>query len=425
MKRFLSFFLISLLIVILSFGIFKITKRYSLDVIHDEIDWSINVKGCKNSTGFDIDNKGNMFISFKDSIRMISSEGKDVQILKDDILDILDFVCDDKNLYIATDNRILEYSLDTKEYRTIINNIPNNGVNREVKLLLNDEKLLVCIGSNTNSGIVSSDGLAHDNPAISFTLSGVNYGDKKTSIYKPYGVPCIEGERVDDNGNIGNATIMEYDLKHNEISIYSHGIRNVEGIDINSKNEIYAIVGGMEDDGLRPVKDDCDYIYKINESAWYGWPDFSGGDPINSPRFSDGTNKLSFLIKDHPNKTPSAPLYEHSTVSSLRGLAIDYEGYHFNKDQIIFGDNKEHKIYALDRRKAVPIGTLDKSSNIEKILVDKQGVFILDSGTGCIYKFSQKGNNYLFNLSPVYWIFACTFLIILLFMIVYKSKVNK
>ena len=23
----------------------------------------------------------------------------------------------------------------------------------------------------------------------------------------------------------------------------------------------------------------------IKEKSWYGWPDFSGGDPVNSPRF--------------------------------------------------------------------------------------------------------------------------------------------
>ena len=70
----------------------------------------------------------------------------------------------------------------------------------------------------------------------------------------------------------------------------------------------------MEDSGVRAVKDDVDYIYDIKERAWYGWPDFSGGDPITSPRFSDGTNKLSFVIANHPTEVTLGPRYQHDKV---------------------------------------------------------------------------------------------------------------
>lgn len=422
MKRFIKFLVMSLVIVIVAFAIFKVTKQYNLDVIHDEIDWSIDLKGCKDATGFDMDKSGNLFISFKNNIRMISTDGKDTQVLKDSNLNILDFVCDDKNLYIATDNKIIRYNMETSESVDLVTNIPNNGINSKVKLLLGDECLYFAVGSSTNSGIVNKEGEPCDIPSISFVLEDANYGERGTGIYKPYGVRNIDGEKIDEKGRIGNGTLMKYDLKHKQTSIYSHGIRNIEGLDINSKNKIYAIVGGMEDEGARAVKDDTDYIYEINESAWYGWPDFSGGDPITSPRFTDGTNKLSFVLKQHPNKTPTGPLYEHNSVSSLKGLAIDDEGFHLNENQIIFGDNKQHKIFALDGRRAIPIGTLDEDSNIQKIMVNREGVFILDSGTGCIYKFEQKGDNNLFNLSPIYWIFASGFLITILLVIIVKYK---
>ena len=70
----------------------------------------------------------------------------------------------------------------------------------------------------------------------------------------------------------------------------------------NNNGNIVAIVGGMEDEGSRAVKDDKDYIYEIKENAWYGWPDYSGGDPINSPRFSDNENKLEAVISNPPTK---------------------------------------------------------------------------------------------------------------------------
>ena len=44
----------------------------------------------------------------------------------------------------------------------------------------------------------------------------------------------------------------------------------------------------MLDTTVRGIKNDRDYIYEINGDRWYGWPDYSGGDPITSPRFTDG-----------------------------------------------------------------------------------------------------------------------------------------
>lgn len=422
MKRFLKFLISSLLIVILAFGLFKITKQYNLDIIHDEIDWSIDVKGCKKATGFDMDNNGNMFISFKNSIRMVSTEGKDSLLFEDETYEILDFVCGTNELYIATDNRVISYDIKSEEKKEILKDLPNKGINREIKLLLNKDNLYIAIGSNTNSGIVEGPKDEFDRPSISFTLRGINYGENKTGAFKPFGIISIEDEIVHDDGRIGNAVIMEYNIKNSNISIFSHGIRSVGGFDVNSKDEIFAIINGMEDKGIRPIKDDLDYIYKLSKSAWYGWPDYSGGDPVTSPRFSDGTNKISFILKDHPNRTPSAPYYEHLDVSSLKGFSIDRDGYYFKKNQIIFGDNKQHKIYALDGKIAVPIGTLDKSSYIEKIIINKKGIFILDSGTGCVYKFSQKEFGKVFNLDAVYWVFATVFLITILFVIMYKYR---
>lgn len=77
---------------------------------------------------------------------------------------------------------------------------------------------------------------------------------------------------------LSNASILKYNLNTGKLSTYATGIRNVEGIATNSMGELTAIVGGMNEEGGREVKDDVDYIYDIKEKAWYGWPDFSGGD---------------------------------------------------------------------------------------------------------------------------------------------------
>ena len=81
----------------------------------------------------------------------------------------------------------------------------------------------------------------------------------------------------------------------------------------------------------RPINRDFDYLYKIDKGKWYGWPDFSGGDPISSPRFK-GQNVVLPLIKNPPNKIVSAPIYQYSDVGIIKYLAIDKEGRILDKN---------------------------------------------------------------------------------------------
>lgn len=75
----------------------------------------------------------------------------------------------------------------------------------------------------------------------------------------------------------GNASLIKLTLSNNNIETFAWGLRNINGMNVNSEGKIFAVVGGMEDRGLRPVKGDYDYIYEIQEGKWYGWPDYSGG----------------------------------------------------------------------------------------------------------------------------------------------------
>ena len=156
---------------------------------------------------------------------------------------------------------------------------------------------------------------------------------------------------------------------------------------------------------------------------WYGWPDFSGGDPITSPRFSDGNNKLSFVISNHPTEVTLGPRYQHNKISSLCGLAIDYEGKCFPKDTVIFADNIDNYIYVLtDRDTAKAIVSLDKDSYVEKIKYQNGNIYILDSKVGCLYKIGGTKKESIFNLPNVIWIFIITFMIILMLALIYKYK---
>lgn len=426
MKKFMKFLIGSIIIVTVAFGIFKFTSKYSLDVVYNNIDWSIYVKGYEGAKSFDYDEDGNLYIAFKDTIRIIDNNGRDEVVIKRDDFNILDILCDDDRLFIATDNRVIEYDLEKNESEDLITDIPNNGMNKETKLLLKDNTLYVSVGSNTNSGIVDEKGKAPDKPTIGLTLTGVNYGENKTGIFSPFAVDTQKGEKVKED-KIGNGSVISYDLKDKRTSIYAHGLRNINGWDFDSSGKIKGIVGGMEDVGSRPIKDDKDYIYELKKSAWYGWPDYSGGDPINSSRFTND-KKVDFLIENHPNKMPSSPMYQHEDVSALKGFAIDTNGNFFLKDTMVFADNKKGFLYALTNDGVLnELIDLGDKSHIEKIKFYNDSFYVLDSELGCLYNLQPKENGGVFNLPLQVWLFVVALLIVLLVCGLFKfnKKSNK
>lgn len=419
MKRFFKFLVSSIIIVTVAFGIFKLSNRYSLSVIDDSVEWSISLKGYEGARTFDYDEDGNLYIAFSDTIRVINKDGKDEVIIRENGFDILDILCYENRLFLATDNRIVEYNMKNNTYEERIVEIPNRGENSKINLLGKDRKIYFSIGSNTNSGVVSDEENEKDIATTNWKLTGENYGDKGTGAFSDFGFKTERGQEIEGE-ILGNASVIEFDLDTEELKIFSHGIRNIRGWDIDSNDELFAIIGGMEDKGVRAVKDDKDYIYKIEGDVWYGWPDYSGGDPITSPRFTD-CNRIEFLIENHIDNTPPAPVYQHKDIQCLNGFAIDRGSVLFDKDAKIFADNKTKELYTLSSDGILTsMVKLAENSYIEEIKFYDENMYILDSGTGCLYKLESGVEGELFNLPKVVWVFFIVFLIVIFLCVIYK-----
>lgn len=418
MKRFLQCIILSMVIVSISFGIYKFSKGYDLDLIYENIDWSIVNKSVNGAVSFDFDREDNLYIAFKDAIKVITKDNNEEIVISDKSLNIYDIVCNSNSLIIATENKVVSYDLASKKYSEIVTSLPNKGLNNKTKILLNGENLYITIGSNTNAGIVNEGNKNEDIPSFEWISTGIGY--KGIYGFAKFGQEIRKGEKIKES-DFSNASILKYNLNTGKCITYATGIRNVEGLDTNSRGEITAIVGGMEEEGLRSVKDDVDYIYDIKEKAWYGWPDFSGGDQITSPRFSDGTNKLSYIIENHPTEVPLPPRYQHDKLKALNGLAIDSEGKCFPKDTVIFADNKDHYIYVLTEiGTSKQIVSLNENSFIEKIRYNDYSIYFLDNKDGCIYKIQGQIKDGRFNLPNVIWIFIVIFIMTIIMIIIYK-----
>jgi glucose/arabinose dehydrogenase len=64
----------------------------------------------------------------------------------------------------------------------------------------------------------------------------------------------------------------------------------------------------------------------VQPKTWYGWPDFSAGEPLNDKRYKPpGEKRLSFLLAKHPNQPPK-PV-------ALFGVHASADGFDFSRSE--------------------------------------------------------------------------------------------
>ncbi|AOR24212.1 hypothetical protein [Clostridium taeniosporum] len=431
MKRFCQFLFSSVIIVSLAFLLFKFSGIYRVSILKDNIDWSISSKNCKGAVAFDRGEYENTYVAYKNYIKLLKDDGREEILVQDKSFSIDSLVCNNDDMYFISNDELYHYNISNKFLEVILKGIPTKGEYLDRNLIIKDSNLFLSIGAATNSGIAESNGesdfskIPYDKSPINITLNGENYGEEKTGAYMPYSNSSIRGQKITAD-KFGNASIIKVDLKTNKTSLYACGIRNITGWDLDSNNNLIAIVGGMEDKGLRGVKRDFDYLYKINEGNWYGWPDFSGGDPISSPRFSD-KNKLTPIISNPPNKIVEGPEYQFSKVGIIKCLAIDKEGTILEKDSNIFYDKKDNIIYSINSNGVLcKLLKLKSESDIKGIKYSGGSIYILDSGIGCIYKLESGNMGLKFDLPKPVWIFIIIFFfsLVVLNIIRFNNKKN-
>lgn len=425
LKRFLKFLIISLIIVAGAFSVFEFSGKYRMNILKNNIGWSIAAKNCKDSIAFDKDKNGNTYIAYSNCIKELKADGREEILLQDKSLNIENLFYYEDNLYFISLEKLYVYDLKSNKLKEILDDIPYEGKYLDRNLIVKDSKLLLSIGTATNSGIADYDGtydikkIPYDSSPINITLNGFNYGKENTGAFMPYGNSSQEGTKIKAQ-SLANASIIEIDLKNSKTSLYACGIRNIRGWDLDSDNSLIAVIGGMENIGARPINRDFDYIYKLDKGKWYGWPDFSGGDPISSPRFK-GENIVSPLISNPPNKVVPAPIYQYSKPGIIKYLSIDKDGSLLDKDTKVFYNSEENMIEAINQ-----IGTkykllkLKDESKISGIKYLQGEIYILDSGIGCIYKLQSDESTLVFKLPKSVWIFILIFLFTIVCLAIFK-----
>lgn len=225
----------------------------------------------------------------------------------------------------------------------IIMGLPSNGdhINSPVTFS-QDNKLYFGQGTVTNSGVVGNDNewitmspLLCDYTGDYVMLHGQNFMTDNiltdaivddvalTGAFSPYGIPNIQYE-VRKRYTKASGSILRANLDGSELEQVAWGFRNPSFLKFDSSGQLYSVNNGYNAVGSRPIENATDEFYYIAPGLWYGWPDYSGGEAVNSPRFTPvGGVQPTLIFKNQPN-IPPRPFITFPPNSGIRGFEFNY-----------------------------------------------------------------------------------------------------
>ncbi len=198
-----------------------------------------------------------------------------------------------------------------------------------------DGRLYIGTGPAANSAVVGIDIAAfverspelHTTPCQDITLTGRNFQTPDfrtespsdvtlTGAYVPFGTETTPGQVIPGTVKCGGAVVAfdpMADDPEGTLEVYAWGMRNVIGVAWAADGTMYAGVNGYDVRGSRPVNDEYDATYVVEQGEWYGWPDYSAAlEPLTDPKF------------DSPDSLQAAVVVEGQPVGKALGPVIDH-----------------------------------------------------------------------------------------------------
>jgi len=221
--------------------------------------------------------------------------------------------------------RISRLDLDGRQ-TVILDNLPGPG-NYHTNMVTfgPDGKLYFSQGAMTNTGIVGLDAYelgwlrrlphAHDLPGYDITLAGVSVETEnplsqeraariRTGAFVPFGTTTEAGQRILAQLPC-TAAVIRCNPDGTNLELVAWGLRNAFGLGFLPDGRLLAVDQGSDDRGSRPVGNVPDMLFEVRQGAWYGWPDFIGGDSITSAQYQPVRGaRPTFVLANHDELPP-------------------------------------------------------------------------------------------------------------------------
>ena len=234
---------------------------------------------------------------------------------------------------------------DTGKLTNIITGLPGQGDHQANQLVFKDGNMYLSIGTVTNSGVVGPDNAVfgwlkkpanrqlHEVPCEDITLTsevfesenpiGNEQPDRvKTSPYAPFGTELPSGSVM--KGDVKcNGAVLRAKPDGSDLQVVAWGLRNPYGLEAGPDGDLYVTMHGFDARGSRPVENAWDCFYKVEEGAWYGWPDYACAVPVTDPQFKPKDKpQPQFLIANHPTDSPPKEIARFNPHAAANGFAF-------------------------------------------------------------------------------------------------------
>ncbi|MFE0100670.1 PQQ-dependent sugar dehydrogenase [Streptomyces sp. NPDC059009] len=256
----------------------------------------------------------------------------------------------DNALYLSEGGRfgrISRLPLDGGSPRTVLDDLPGGG-NYQTNMCAfgPDGRLYFSQGAATNTGIIGLDALdiswlrqlPHplDIPGHAIELREVaaetedprQDGQRAvTGPFAPFGTVHPAGTRLPAALPCTSA-VMSCRPDGSDLRLVAWGLRNAYGLLFLPDGRLLATDQGADDRGSRPVGQAPELLYEVRHGAWYGWPDFIGGIPVDDPRHAPGTGTPpEFVLANHHElPRPEQPLLAFAPHSAAVKMTLAPDG---------------------------------------------------------------------------------------------------
>ncbi len=252
----------------------------------------------------------------------------------------------DGHFYIAQGSQLLGGSIlridRDGRIEKLIEGLPSRGDHHTNGPVIGpDGWLYFSQGTATNSGVVGVDNAKfgwlerfpgfHDIACEDITLTGENYTSPNplaadpdqsvtTGAFVPFGTPTEKGQII--RGQFPcNGAVMRIRPEGGQAQLVAWGFRNPFGLAFAPDGRLYVTDNRYDERGSRPVFGTGDLLWRVQEGAWYGWPDYHGHHPLyEGDRFAPyGESPPRRLLASHPGKPPR-PAARFAVHSSSNGF---------------------------------------------------------------------------------------------------------
>ena len=242
--------------------------------------------------------------------------------------------------------------------RDLITGLPSWGMHHNNAIVFDQAgRMYFGQGTVSNSGVVDTAALnilesnshleAHDIPGADVILAGKNYEStnplthetRTTGAFVPWGTVTSQEQRIagPGRGQAASGAIMRANGDGTDLHVFAWGFRNPFGLAFGPDGMLYVTNNGANQLPPRPVANDPDTLWRVQEGHWYGWPDFFAGKPITEPEFQPaGGPKQEFLLANHKDlllgrDLPASPLatFGHNVSADKFDFCLHPEfGFH-------------------------------------------------------------------------------------------------